>query len=549
MVFKPDGPKGDEASKIKHLLPQYTRGWGLDIGCGPWKAYPHMIGVDWLRGAEDLPPFQTDIQLDAKDLSIFGDKSLDFVFSSHVLEHVEDAAGMLKEWWRVVKTGGHFALYLPSTKFYPKKGEKYANDDHKHDFTQDDIIRIMEKIGSWDLVENQDRNERDEYSFFLVFRKETGTRRHSYSWKEKLNRGKTALVVRYGGIGDMIQTSSVLAGLKKQGYHVTLNSHPNGELLMRHDPNIDDFIVQDPNQVPPDWLGEYWKALEWEFDKCVNLSESVEGTLLALSGRRTHALPKGARHMIMDVNYMDFMHAIGEVPNETNFGFYPTKAETKKMETFRDKLGNVPAILWALSGSSVHKTWPWVPEVICWLMQHTNAKVVLIGGKECQILEKAVCQTLMKHYFGTTAKKSDKMKLSQMLIAIKAKTGGENRILCKSGSWNIREALTFLEYTNMVVGPETGVLNAASLKPMAKVVMLSHSSHNNLTRDWVNTTVIEPVDTPCYPCHRLHYNREHCPEDKPTGAAMCAASIRPEMMCHAIIESLKRLRVAPKEAA
>lgn len=547
MAFRPDGPKGDEASKIKHLIPRYTRGHGLDVGCGPWKAYPHMIGVDWLRGAEDLPAFQTDVQLDAKDLSIFGDNSLDFVFSSHMLEHVEDVAGMLGEWWRVIKTGGHLILYLPHAKFFPKKGEKYANDDHKHDFVPADIVSIMEKVGSWDLVERQDRNEREEYSFYLVFRKETGTRRHGHSWKDKLNRGKTALVVRYGGVGDMVQTSSVLAGLKKQGYHITLNSHPNGEYLLRHDPNIDAFIVQDPDQVPKEWLSDYWKHLEYEFDKCVNLSESVEGTLLALEGRRTHALPMGARHMIMNTNYMDFMHAIGEVPNENYIGFYPTKAEQKKMMGLRDKMGNVPVIVWSLSGSSIHKTWPWVPEVICWLMQHTNATVVLIGGKECQLLECGICQNLMKHYYGMSAKKSDKMKLSEMLLEIKKKTDGVNRILCKSGNWNIREVLTFLEYTNIVVGPETGVLNAASVMPMAKVVMLSHSSHDNLTRDWVNTTVLEPVNTPCYPCHRMHYNRKFCPEDKPTGASMCAASIEPGIMMAAIVDCLKRIGV--KEAA
>ncbi len=549
MVFKPDGPKGNEAAKIKHLIPQYTRGYGLDVGCGPWKAFPHMIGVDWLRGYQDLPPFQTDVQLQGDELGIFSDSSLDFVFSAHMLEHVEDAAGMLKEWWRTLKPGGYLILYLPEKSLFPCAGEEGANEDHKHDFEQTDIIKIMKNIGSWDLVENQLRPERNEYSFYQVYRKETGTRRHSYSWKDKLNRGKTAIVVRYGGVGDMIQTSSVLAGLKKQGYHVTINSHPNGEMLLRHDPNIDDFIVQDPDQVPREWLSEYWQGLEWEFDKCVNLSESVEGTLLAMDGRRTHALPKGARHMIMDVNYMDFMHAIGEVPNENRMNFYPTKTEQKKMDDFRDKLGNVPVIVWCLSGSSIHKTWPWVPEVVCWLMQHTNAKVVLIGDKHCQALEAGVCQTLMKHYFGTSAKKSNKMKLSKMLAEIKTKTDDQNRILCKSGSWDIREALTFLNCTNVVVGPETGVLNAASRMSMAKVVMLSHSSHNNLTRDWVNTTVIEPVDTPCYPCHRLHYNRDHCPEHKPTGAAMCAASITPQMVCHSIIESLKRLRVAPKEAA
>ena len=38
--------EGNEAEKIKWELVPYTRGLGLDIGCGPCKAFPHFIGVD-----------------------------------------------------------------------------------------------------------------------------------------------------------------------------------------------------------------------------------------------------------------------------------------------------------------------------------------------------------------------------------------------------------------------------------------------------------------------------------------------------------------------
>ena len=37
---------GNEAGKILWELPAYTRGRGLDVGCGQFKAYPHFIGVD-----------------------------------------------------------------------------------------------------------------------------------------------------------------------------------------------------------------------------------------------------------------------------------------------------------------------------------------------------------------------------------------------------------------------------------------------------------------------------------------------------------------------
>ena len=46
MVWKADDPQGNESGKIRWELVKWTRGRGLDVGCGPNKAFPHMIGVD-----------------------------------------------------------------------------------------------------------------------------------------------------------------------------------------------------------------------------------------------------------------------------------------------------------------------------------------------------------------------------------------------------------------------------------------------------------------------------------------------------------------------
>lgn len=143
MTWKADAPQGDEASKVRHLIVPYTRGKGLDLGCGPWPAWPHFIGIDnfdeW-RGAE---PWRPSVIGDVTDLSMFADASMDFVFSSHTLEHLDDTVEILREWWRVVKVGGYLSLYLPHKKFYPNIGEEGSNPDHKHDFLPDDITAAM----------------------------------------------------------------------------------------------------------------------------------------------------------------------------------------------------------------------------------------------------------------------------------------------------------------------------------------------------------------------------------------------------------------------
>ena len=68
--------------------------------------------------------------------------------------------------------------------------------------------------------------------------------------------------------------------------------------------------------------------------------------------------------------------------------------------------------------------------------------------------------------------------------------------------------------------------------------MLSHSSSENLTKHWVNTTALEPVKIPCYPCHRMHHTSTFCPQDEKLGASVCATSISPFHMFQAIGEAL-----------
>jgi len=169
MTWRIDDPQGNEAAKVRWELVEYTNGRGLDLGCGQFKAFPHFIGVDnghhWgMKGV--------DVHVDTcEDLSLFATQSMDFVFSSHLLEHIVNYKSALKEWLRVIKPNGYLILYLPHKSFYPNIGEMGANPDHKHDFLPQDIVDAMKNIGSWDLIENQERNNDNEYSFFQVYKK------------------------------------------------------------------------------------------------------------------------------------------------------------------------------------------------------------------------------------------------------------------------------------------------------------------------------------------------------------------------------------------
>lgn len=516
-MWRADDPQGNEAAKIRWELVPYTRGYGYDLGCGSFKAFPHFVGVD--NGADEAlfgMQVRSDLRINScEKLDKFASHSADFVFSSHLLEHIQDYKSALKEWWRVIKIGGYLCLYLPHKDFYPNVGTEGANPDHKHDFLPSDIVKAMYDVtDGWDLVENQERNDGTEYSFFQVYRK-LSQKVHRKSCEEPKPE-KTCAIVRYGAFGDLLMASSILPQLKEQGYHITLYSVPRGYEVVKHDPHIDHVILQDHNQVPNAALGDFFAHIEKKYDRFINLCESVEGTFLAMPDRAIAKMPQAARHKLMDFNYVEFTHTLAGLPYKPAVKFYATDDEKAWARRQRQKIGGDFVVMLSLAGSSIHKAWPHIDAVFARLLVTLpEVRIILVGDATCQMLE--------------------------------AGWENESRVIRRSGVWSIRESLSFLEQCDMVIGPETGVLNAASFMPMPKIVTLSHSSNVNLTRDWVNTVALEPQNTPCFPCHRMIYGFEHCHEGfididgTPTRVgSLCQVNISPDQMWDAISPHLIR---------
>ena len=104
----------------------YCRGRGIDIGVGRIDS----VGADPLL--PDIDTWDKD-NGDATFMIGVQDETYDFVYSSHCLEHIENPALALKNWFRILKPGGFLLLYVPHRDLYESRTELPSvwNGDHK----------------------------------------------------------------------------------------------------------------------------------------------------------------------------------------------------------------------------------------------------------------------------------------------------------------------------------------------------------------------------------------------------------------------------------
>lgn len=111
---------------------RYFVGAGLDVGGRP----------DPLALYAELFPRITAVRTwdledgDGQRLAGVADASLDFVHSSHCLEHLADPAAALANWLRVVRPGGHVVILVPDEDLYEQGVfPSTFNATHRHTFT------------------------------------------------------------------------------------------------------------------------------------------------------------------------------------------------------------------------------------------------------------------------------------------------------------------------------------------------------------------------------------------------------------------------------
>ena len=107
----------------------YIQGQGIDIGCGRIDTYD---GVDTISLTDCVHHDKDDC--DATTMDKYPDNTFDYVYASHVLEHLDDPVTAIQNWHRICKPGGHIIISIPHRDLYERKKTLPSrwNLDHRY---------------------------------------------------------------------------------------------------------------------------------------------------------------------------------------------------------------------------------------------------------------------------------------------------------------------------------------------------------------------------------------------------------------------------------
>ena len=146
MSFKPEAgneTRNSEARRRREgYYERYFVGKGIDIGCGNSTITPDAQPWDISKGNSD-----------ATCMKGIDDESQDFVYASHVLEHIDDPHLAMYNWWRILKVNGYLIVAVPDEELYEQCiWPSVLNSDHRHSFTAHKDERPEHGLNLMDLI-------------------------------------------------------------------------------------------------------------------------------------------------------------------------------------------------------------------------------------------------------------------------------------------------------------------------------------------------------------------------------------------------------------
>lgn len=151
-----DGIAGD----AMFLVAPFTGARLLEVGCGNGSMLEKMQNRGWhVEGVEFDPDCVARVE--ARGLKCYGrdlrelglpDETFDAIYLGHVIEHLYEPGGLLKECWRVLKPDGHLVMTTPNAKSW---GHRHYRQDwrglesprHLQIFNPQNLLRLTKESG------------------------------------------------------------------------------------------------------------------------------------------------------------------------------------------------------------------------------------------------------------------------------------------------------------------------------------------------------------------------------------------------------------------
>ncbi len=277
------------------------------------------------------------------------------------------------------------------------------------------------------------------------------------------------------GIGDLLFTTPLPRLLSTAGHEVSVAAWPENEIVYQGNPYVKE-IVQCPDMSQESAFAAWFDEVNTRFDRIINLGFTVEKAFLHRTDGFFGPIPDLAarRRAAAGKNYYEAtLEAAGIPASPVLPELYPTPAEIghiKRIKTEKEKYG-FKLVIWNFHGSTRNKTLSrgptWLHEVMtkCLHSQH------FVVGSQPTIPEALIGK----------------------------------RCLDFGGSWSLRTSMIMTSVADVVVGPESAIINAAGAFDCHKVVLYSHSSPENLGKHWHNHHPITPK-CKCSPCYLIPVN-------------------------------------------
>lgn len=125
---------------------------GVDVGCGTARIDDMIVSIDQ---QPDYRYAHAQFVWDCRNLEIFADNALDFIFSSHCLEDFENIPEVFMAWWKKLKFDGLMLLLLPDmeTGRYPRVDDPRGNPSHRTNTGKNYICSMLESLRAASRIE------------------------------------------------------------------------------------------------------------------------------------------------------------------------------------------------------------------------------------------------------------------------------------------------------------------------------------------------------------------------------------------------------------